>query len=258
MEIQKFQHDIYNDRFFDLVFDKKENGYFVELGAYQGVHISQTYFLEKTRKWDGVLVEPNPNWIDDLNKHRNCKIVTNPVYDKEEYVDFIIYNKNSATSKICNQNDLVEDDCEKLKLKSITLSKLLEDSPQEIDVLCIDIEGSELAVLKEYFTNSNKKINLISLECGDTHAVLDFFYDKPYVKIKNPYLNFLRIDRTNQKIVEYSSGDFYYFDGGKYDGNILDLSIINWEYYFIHLDMLSKYPSLKKLIEPIDYLKLNS
>lgn len=254
-----YTHDLHNDRFFDLIFQGKEGGYFVEVGAFQGVVCSQTYFLETQRGWNGIVVEPNPMWKEELNTKRNCKVITQPISDKEEGVTFIVHKDQPAYSKIDDGIlDLPPGEIEKIQMETTTLSKIFEGSPQEIDVLCIDIEGLELRSLNEYFTNSNKKVNLITLEHGDTHKVIDFFYDKPYVKIKNPYLQFLRIDRKKEMIVKYKEGEFYYLDGQKYEGSLLDLALINWEYYYLHLDMLEKYPSLKKLIVPIDYFNLNT
>ena len=37
------------------------NGYFVELGANDGINQSNTFFFEKKRNWKGVLIEPYKN-----------------------------------------------------------------------------------------------------------------------------------------------------------------------------------------------------
>jgi FkbM family methyltransferase len=38
-----------------------EFGYFVEFGAGDGEHLSNTYWLETSRGWHGMLIEPNPD-----------------------------------------------------------------------------------------------------------------------------------------------------------------------------------------------------
>jgi FkbM family methyltransferase len=256
-----YKHDLHNDRFFDIIFERKQGGYFVEVGGFQGVVCSQTYFLEQERGWKGIVVEPNPRWKEDLDTQRNCKIVTQPVSDTIEKVKFLVHKEQPEYSKIDDGNyNLPPGEIQTLDMESITLSKLFEkeNSPKEIDVLCIDIEGLELRALEEFFQNSDRQINLITLEHGDTHQVINFFYNKPYVKIKNPYLSFLRIDKQREKVVRYVEGEFINLDGDVFDGNPLDLEPINWEYYFLHIDMLKKYPSLKKLIVPIDYFNLNT
>lgn len=256
-----YRHDLHNDRFYDLIFREKEEGYFVEVGALEGKLCSQTYFLEKSRYWKGIVVEPNPHWTEDLIKNRECHVITNPISDKEEIVQFVTHTKQPEYSKIDDGNpDLPEGEVSSLEMQTKVISKLLDEysAPECIDVFCVDIEGMELKVLDEVLTNSKRKINLIALEHGDTHSVVDFFHHRPYLKIQNPFLKFVRIDKKREMLVRYSDGDFRYLDGSIYLGSILDLDIINWEYYYIHIDMLSEYPSLKKLIEKVDYFNLNS
>ncbi len=41
-------------------FHKLHNGFFLEMGALDGLEISNTKFFEETRGWRGLLIEPNP------------------------------------------------------------------------------------------------------------------------------------------------------------------------------------------------------
>ena len=43
----------------DTYFYQKRSGFFVEAGAWDGVLRSKSLFLERERKWTGVLIEPN-------------------------------------------------------------------------------------------------------------------------------------------------------------------------------------------------------
>ena len=45
-----YYHDLFNDVFVDELFNGKENGYFVEVGALDGIMNSTTYFFEKHKK----------------------------------------------------------------------------------------------------------------------------------------------------------------------------------------------------------------
>jgi hypothetical protein len=40
--------------------NQKRNGFFVEIGGYDGESFSNSLFLEKERGWSGLLVEANP------------------------------------------------------------------------------------------------------------------------------------------------------------------------------------------------------
>lgn len=53
----QIQQDIILD---EQLFNKKENGVFVEVGALDGFGASNTWFFEKERNWSGLLIEPNP------------------------------------------------------------------------------------------------------------------------------------------------------------------------------------------------------
>ena len=44
------------------------NGIFLEVGAYDGVELSSTLYLERERNWTGLLIEPNANFYKELTK----------------------------------------------------------------------------------------------------------------------------------------------------------------------------------------------
>ena len=46
----------------------KKNGYFLDIGAHDGIYLSNTYLLEKNYNWNGLCIEGNPLIVDSL-KH---------------------------------------------------------------------------------------------------------------------------------------------------------------------------------------------
>jgi hypothetical protein len=47
------------DEFLDKVlFKKKQNGFFIEIGAHDGISFSNSFFFEKNRSWEGICIEP--------------------------------------------------------------------------------------------------------------------------------------------------------------------------------------------------------
>jgi hypothetical protein len=48
------------DQLIDKLLNQKRNGFFVEIGGYDGETFSNSLFLEKERRWSGLLVEANP------------------------------------------------------------------------------------------------------------------------------------------------------------------------------------------------------
>ena len=52
----------------------KRGGFFVEIGAYNGVDLSNTYLLEKSFGWTGILAEPNPQHHDHIRAKRIARL----------------------------------------------------------------------------------------------------------------------------------------------------------------------------------------
>ena len=44
------------DKKLDSLFNHKNNGFYIELGAFDGITQSNTYFFELNRNWSGLLI----------------------------------------------------------------------------------------------------------------------------------------------------------------------------------------------------------
>lgn len=42
------------------ILDKKDKGFYIEAGAFDGEHMSNSLYFELKKGWNGILVEPNP------------------------------------------------------------------------------------------------------------------------------------------------------------------------------------------------------
>ena len=62
-------------------YDYKHNGYFVEIGASDGIELSNTYLLETEYNWKGICVEPIPERYD-LLLHRPKRKIRQTFYKK--------------------------------------------------------------------------------------------------------------------------------------------------------------------------------
>ena len=172
-------------------FNYKKDGFFIELGAIDGIFHSNTYLLEKSYNWNGVLIEANPIHKDALlNCDRNCF----------KFVDFAVYNENDKEIEFYI-NDIIGWSGIKetlpgrkhmshiIKLKTKTLTTILDsiNAPQNIDLLSLDIEGGEINVLKG-LDLEKYKIKLIILEyncdCTDEfrNEILKLLYNYKIIK----------------------------------------------------------------------------
>ena len=134
----------------DNLFGSKENGFFIELGANDGLFQSNTAFLEKSRKWKGILIEPSIKGYELCKKNRinsiclNYACVSNNY--KKDYIEGDFLNNNPMASidgtRLSNNTDIQS-------VKAMTLEKILDIhlDGNYIDFLSLDTEGYELNIL---------------------------------------------------------------------------------------------------------------
>jgi hypothetical protein len=48
----------------------KKNGFFIEMGAFDGMSLSNTLWLERHHNWTGLLIEANPDLCDAIDKRK--------------------------------------------------------------------------------------------------------------------------------------------------------------------------------------------
>lgn len=143
---------LYQDILVDLILDK-DNGFYCEVGACDGIVHSNSYFLENNRNWKGILCEPASFWIEKLKINRpNSIIETSPIFSNSNLsVDFI--EKPGGRSFI-NLDNNPKEKIKKKNIYSISLNDLFDKyNVSEIDYLSIDTEGTEFEILKNFNLN---------------------------------------------------------------------------------------------------------
>lgn len=135
----------------------KENGYFVEFGAANGVDLSNTYLLEKRFNWDGILAEPAKSSHDNIRANRAVHFETKCVW-KESNVS-LSFNETNATDlstidsfSSCDEHAQTRQSGTLYQVETISLIDLLKkyNAPKHIDYLSIDTEGSEFDILENF------------------------------------------------------------------------------------------------------------
>ena len=137
-------------------YNKKTEGFFIEIGASDGIELSNTYLLEKMYNWKGICVEPIPSRFELLCENRPNSFCSNKAvyYESNKEVMFDIANTYDLLSGISDNIDCHKKsvDCNKttIMVTTISLNDLLKQykSPLFIDYLSLDTEGSELEILK--------------------------------------------------------------------------------------------------------------
>lgn len=139
-------------------FGDADRGFFVEVGANEPASIhSQTWHLEQ-RGWRGILIEPNPTLIDALVRHRRGSRVYNVACSAPGKVGVAelkipyVADGTMDTGKAALEVEIDHAGFSAYRtetVKVVTLDSILaENGVTGIDLLSIDVEGTELDVLK--------------------------------------------------------------------------------------------------------------
>lgn len=198
----KYYSQYKQDQFLNENFFKnKKNGIFVDIGAYDGIEGSNSYFFEKHLEWKGLCVEPIPSVFNKLIKNRNCFCEQVAAWKENEIKKFkIIEGYSEMLSGLIDSYEdehkkRIDSEIEAFNQKSIEIEiqcidinlLLLKYNLYNIDFLSIDIEGSEIEILKK-LDFSKFKIEYISVENNYNNSEIREILKKA---------NFELIDRLN-------------------------------------------------------------
>ncbi len=185
------QDEIANTRYFK----NKKDGVFVEVGAHNGITLSNSYFFEKELGWKGLCVEPIPEVFEQLQKNRSCYCIQGCVTDFTGPGDFLrvkcpeVEMLSGLLSKLDPRHfarvktEIAQNSgsIEIMKVNCYFLNDLLDKFGfSHIDFLSLDTEGGEFEIISS-IDYSKYTIDVITLEdnYGDERFV-PFLESKGY------------------------------------------------------------------------------
>lgn len=149
----KYYSQIKQDQWVLSKLNNKTNGVFIDIGAHDGISMSNTYTMEKYLGWTGVCVECNKDTLPELKKNR-----TNPICDKAVFGETgLILNFNSDSDPTMSG---IVDENTGVTVETITIEDIIRqyNLPNDIDYISLDTEGSELVILNSFdFKKHNVK-----------------------------------------------------------------------------------------------------
>ena len=189
-------------------FDGKKNGFFIEIGAYDGIIGSNCYHFERFLNWDGIAIEPSNVQFEKLKRNRKCKVLNNAISDEVKEVEFIevtegLTQMSGINDSFFKRNINIISNNQPSKTKSISLKTITFDEivpkNRDIDYLSIDIEGGEMNLLKSI----DFKINNIKVVSVENNIPKEQNFKNFFEKI-----NFKYLDRIGQDEIFYNNEYF--------------------------------------------------
>ncbi|MBT8530894.1 FkbM family methyltransferase [Polynucleobacter paneuropaeus] len=180
----------------------KTGGFFVELGANDGINQSNTLYFERYKGWRGVLIEPTPhNYLKCLanrlaENHIFCNACVSFDYS-DRFVEIVFANLMSSpvglesdvkdpVSHAHSGRQFLESTDQIFTFGAIakTLNTILleSQSPKKIDLLSLDVEGAEIEVLKG-IDHHQYRFSYLCIECRDLDKLSAYLLQHDYQMI---------------------------------------------------------------------------
>jgi FkbM family methyltransferase len=154
----QYGQDLFADAF---LFRGRRGGYFVDIGAYDGVTYSNTFFLERELGWQGICFEPNPEAFRKLSSARSCTVVNAGIGPREGSLQFLAlpesvemgsgfldyfpeHHRDPGWADLMCRNGATLRNIHVLEINAAVAS----EGRAAIDYLSIDAEGADFAILR--------------------------------------------------------------------------------------------------------------
>jgi hypothetical protein len=211
------RHLMYSQRLQDLwvLYETKckEGGTFLDFGAGNGRDASNSYILHRKFGWDGMLIEPNSDYHDNIKHHISPGVhfLTGVAVAATEAndVEFFVCNDPSISTMV---HAIDSDDHGKTRrdlkgevrkiitipLKTVIFDMFVNIGFDKLTYLSIDTEGTEPEILGAYFSSPTMFPMLITVEHNYNHTSRTYLHD---LLTRHGY---------ERKFTEYSGHDDWY------------------------------------------------
>lgn len=140
------------DMILSKLFEEKEKGFFIDIGAHHPIRFSNTYKLY-LNGWRGINIDAMPNSMNLFKKYRKEDInLEIPISKVSKTMPFYTYNEpalNTFSEELAKERGEAK---QIYNLETKTLSEVLDQympkNIQKIDFMSIDVEGLDFEVLE--------------------------------------------------------------------------------------------------------------
>ena len=148
----QYGQDIYVEK----LFPENYRGRFVEVGAHNGLHLSNTLRLERMGGWRGLLIEASPSRLEPLRANRPEAQIVQACVAGVPGVRHFSLTTSTFLDERSQAGDSIDVRCETLE------SVLLQYGFHHVDYLSLDVEGEDLNVLRSL--TGQVDIDVISID----------------------------------------------------------------------------------------------
>ena len=167
--VKNIKSQLYQDVFASFVIGNQFDKTFLEFGATDGLELSNSFMLENTLNWSGVLSEPSPQWHEVLKENRQyTKIIKKCIWSESgKILDFFMSDRGNFSTL----NEFIDSDKYSMPFNTESRKK----AGKLITVETISLND----VIKEYFNNTSPSYISIDTE-GSEFKILESFNFKKY------------------------------------------------------------------------------
>lgn len=180
------------DQFFiNELFAGNSDGFFVDIGANDGITFSNTYALE-LKGWRGLCIEPHPDVFEQLRRNRTCECICAAAAASNTAASFEFWKISADRIENCMlsgfpefmnsfqidriQRLLASGDVTRENIHVPFMSVgdyLVQSKKTDPDLVCIDVEGAEWQILAD-LCDKRVKPRAFCIENNELHYKLSY------------------------------------------------------------------------------------
>lgn len=158
-----YHGQVQQDKFLnENLFKNRKGGFFVDVGAHDGVTINNTVFFERELEWRGICIEPIPERFKELAANRNCECLRGCAYEKNTTLPFTRISgyaemlsgiaqsyPDAHRRRISSEMQQHGGTLEEIQVRAFRLESVFDlYNVTHVNYLSIDTEGAELQVVR--------------------------------------------------------------------------------------------------------------